>query len=513
MRSADHTTPPTWMAVVALVAIAILSRLPQLLSPYLIVDGDEAILGLMAKHLSEARAFPVFFYGQNYGLSIVEAAAAAIVFLLAGVGAVQLKAAMLALWIIGIVALFRGLQRVLGIHAAFWTSVLLVLLPAWAVWSMKARGGYVTAFTAFALLLALLFRRTGERGHATWFGGGALVALIFLAQPVWLPGVLPVAIYALAKDRRAAYALLCAAGIATTIAPAKLAASLQPGVIWEPPPLGNQHLLASIPDTIRQAYVSLTGSYYLGFTIAPGTATVAASYICVAAFLALISVQIYRVIARRHDVWTHLFCVGTLLTFLGNWLLVEARDARYMLPLGTLLVLWGAFEVHDWKQRASALARRTLLVTASLVLIGAVSMLEFRNFSYLWPADATARSEERRLRTLVGYLKMHGVTHVFSLHGLFQWQLIFYSEEEILARWTSAEDRHQPYVDAVDRAFRSGGRTAIVGVEGASRAIDGMVKNPESIYRGADKYFVYLDPDAELLRKLQFRFAPPPAAR
>ena len=29
-------------------------------------DSDQAIVGLMAKHLSELRAFPVFFYGQTY---------------------------------------------------------------------------------------------------------------------------------------------------------------------------------------------------------------------------------------------------------------------------------------------------------------------------------------------------------------------------------------------------------------------------------------------------------------
>ena len=33
-------------------------------------DSDQAIVGLMAKHLSELRAFPLFFYGQNYMLGV-----------------------------------------------------------------------------------------------------------------------------------------------------------------------------------------------------------------------------------------------------------------------------------------------------------------------------------------------------------------------------------------------------------------------------------------------------------
>jgi hypothetical protein len=35
-----------------------------------IVDADQAVYGLMTKHLSEFRAFPLFFYGQNYMLGV-----------------------------------------------------------------------------------------------------------------------------------------------------------------------------------------------------------------------------------------------------------------------------------------------------------------------------------------------------------------------------------------------------------------------------------------------------------
>ena len=33
-------------------------------------DSDQAVYGLMAKHLSEFRTFPLFFYGQNYMLGV-----------------------------------------------------------------------------------------------------------------------------------------------------------------------------------------------------------------------------------------------------------------------------------------------------------------------------------------------------------------------------------------------------------------------------------------------------------
>ena len=58
-------------------------------------DSDQAVIGLMAKHLSEGRAFPMFIYGGNYILA-VEAWLAAPVFLVAGVSVAALKTPLLA---------------------------------------------------------------------------------------------------------------------------------------------------------------------------------------------------------------------------------------------------------------------------------------------------------------------------------------------------------------------------------------------------------------------------------
>src|SRR4051794_38729839 len=59
-------------------------------------DSDQAITGLMAKHLSQLRAFPLFYYGQSYMLA-VEAWLAAPVFAIAGVSVTTLKLPLLAI--------------------------------------------------------------------------------------------------------------------------------------------------------------------------------------------------------------------------------------------------------------------------------------------------------------------------------------------------------------------------------------------------------------------------------
>src|SRR5262245_59786385 len=78
-------------AVLAIVLLIVLARSAIfLLFPESYFDSDQAIVGLMAKHLAERRAFPVFLYGQTYMLG-VEAWLAAPLFALFGASVAALK--------------------------------------------------------------------------------------------------------------------------------------------------------------------------------------------------------------------------------------------------------------------------------------------------------------------------------------------------------------------------------------------------------------------------------------
>ena len=71
MPSNDEPRPrgELWICL-ALAAgiIALQSVVPLTVEQYF--DADQAVYGLMAKHLSEFRTFPLFFYGQNYMLGV-----------------------------------------------------------------------------------------------------------------------------------------------------------------------------------------------------------------------------------------------------------------------------------------------------------------------------------------------------------------------------------------------------------------------------------------------------------
>ena len=93
-------------------------------------DSDQAITGLMAKHLAEGRAFPLVFYGQHYMLA-VEAWMVAPVFRLFGVSVATLKLPLLLVNVAIAVLLIRILARDVGLSAwsALVASLFFVIAP------------------------------------------------------------------------------------------------------------------------------------------------------------------------------------------------------------------------------------------------------------------------------------------------------------------------------------------------------------------------------------------------
>src|SRR5580765_2058024 len=61
---------PRWI-LLAILLLVVLGRSAILVFwPGAHFDSDQAVTGLMAKHLAELRAFPVFWYGQTYLLGV-----------------------------------------------------------------------------------------------------------------------------------------------------------------------------------------------------------------------------------------------------------------------------------------------------------------------------------------------------------------------------------------------------------------------------------------------------------
>jgi len=142
----------TLVAIAAL--LVILRSAVFVFWPQSYFDSDQAIFGLMAKHIAEGRAFPVFMYGQTYILA-VEAWLAAPLFLVAGASVAALKLPLLIVNIAIAVLLIRIFTREVGLSPALGllAAIFFVLPPPGTTAKLlEASGGNVEPFLYIVLI-------------------------------------------------------------------------------------------------------------------------------------------------------------------------------------------------------------------------------------------------------------------------------------------------------------------------------------------------------------------------
>jgi hypothetical protein len=66
----DRGRRETWFFTTLAALLVLVRAAVFIVRGYVDYDSDQAIMGLMAKHLSEFRTFPLFYYGQNYLLGV-----------------------------------------------------------------------------------------------------------------------------------------------------------------------------------------------------------------------------------------------------------------------------------------------------------------------------------------------------------------------------------------------------------------------------------------------------------
>ncbi len=187
-----------WLFPLLFAALAL--RLYLLLGPHREIDGDEAIVGLMA--LNIPRELPAFFWEQHY-LGSLEAFAAAVVFALLGPSswALKLVPALISVAFVGLV--FETGRRAFGLGPAVVAATYVAIPPSFlGVWSVKARGGYAELLALGQLLILLCQMLAQARGPVPGrreillaFGSGLVGGVALWTHPLALIYVLAGAIY------------------------------------------------------------------------------------------------------------------------------------------------------------------------------------------------------------------------------------------------------------------------------------------------------------------------------
>jgi hypothetical protein len=156
-----------WLLVIARSAVFVIY-------PQAAFDSDAAIVGLMAKHLAEGRAFPLFFYGQTYLLG-VDAWLAAAVFLVTGASVPALHATLAAESLAAVTLAMVALHRGDGLRPA---AALVAILPF--AFAPPATSTYLMDGAATAAPFVYVGALWLLRRRPLWFG--VVLAVGFLQR-------------------------------------------------------------------------------------------------------------------------------------------------------------------------------------------------------------------------------------------------------------------------------------------------------------------------------------------
>src|SRR5258705_9739653 len=123
-------------------ALAVAARLPFLISGKIAFDSDEAIEGLMARHVLHGE-FPAFFWGQAFK-GVPEVYADALAFAAFGSSVTLLKSVTLVAFAAYVALNFVLLDKIASRWIAVAASLLLILAPpALVFWSLDASAEYI----------------------------------------------------------------------------------------------------------------------------------------------------------------------------------------------------------------------------------------------------------------------------------------------------------------------------------------------------------------------------------
>jgi hypothetical protein len=192
---------------------------------------------------------------------------------------------------------------------------------------------------------------------------------------------------------------------------------------------------------------------------------------------------------KKRKVHTLFFILAlSIASTIGYLMFLGQGNYRYLIPLSgyaffMIFLLYGRI-------RHFRLVNLTLCI---LMIIGAFSLYDFKNVADLDKSSILAMNET---------LKNENVNYVFCQSGLIQWQLDFYSNEKLIARYKTRVDRYPEYIKRVNEAFLD--PNIDTGV--MSHTDSELADESAEVITIDHNYFLYKNPSKEILEKRGFEF-------
>lgn len=437
----------------------VLIRLPQITGVNFIPDSDECVIGMMGNHLLKGENFPLFFYGQSYGFSSLEAILVAGGIAVFGLNALAIKLPMLLLYACSLVFLFLFAQKKTSTWFAFFVVLLFATQPSWLTWAMKARGGYLTALL---LSFVLLFRwENHQTKNLAVFANGALFGLLFHAHLFWFAGWLPAALFyqrTLSKQK----IIFSSLGTIFTLGIFWLIGKMQPE-FWTLPE-SVWHALPNWDFFFSNFKTFLSGHFYYSQTIGLSYGAIIATDIWIAIhLLALLLLGILLFYKKTNaEIWLWLL-ISLLLLLIPVVNYNEKIHFRYWLPFSTsfIVFLFQVIRNFSWPKTAVKLAFVALLITCFWAFRAGKDIAKLDIFEPYFAHQNISRENE--IKSLISFLQEQNTTRVFCCDSRLMWLLNFYSDGKIMTRYFYPTDRYLPDVIKVNDSFIRNKKGTVLG--------------------------------------------------
>jgi len=494
------TVPPSaslarrrWLALLAALALGVLLRGGLVLANLVPFNADEAVVGLMARHILQGER-PIFFYGQAY-LGSLDAWLVAGAFALLGESVWAIRLVQILLFL-GTLATTYWLA--LRIYRSEWmagaAAVFLAIPPVLVtLYTTVSLGGYGETLLLGNLLLLLVLallkdppRRAGTR-IAGWLAFGGLGGLGFWTFPLILVYFLPAVVAAIVIYWRrwpalAAGAGLVAAGFVLGAAP-WVWYSIANGPITVIEALGAAIAGASSPQPVFAAFEHgfnfllfgptviwgmrpPWGANFLGLPLVPYALAI---HIGAAGF-------VIRRLSRARDAARlgRLLLAGVCAAVIAVFILTPFGadpSGRYFLPMAAPVALFTAELLHWLRLRRRQ--RRSLWRKwfGQMLALGMVAFYWWGNVQsaaanppgLTTQFDPNVRADQRSMGALIEFLGAEGETRGYTNYWV-SFQLAFLSRETLIfearlpyhsdLRYTPRDSRYPPYAAQVAASER-----------------------------------------------------------
>jgi 4-amino-4-deoxy-L-arabinose transferase-like glycosyltransferase len=405
-----------------------------LASPIGALDADEAVWGLMARHILDGE-LPVFFWGQAYG-GTQETLLTAALFAVADSSTPAARAVPIVLFAVAAVLVWRVGRRTVGDPAAMVAAVLFWVWPAYVVWKSTRAHGFYGASLVLVLVALLLALRLRERRSVVELAAlGLAVGLGLWASPQTAFVTGPTLVWLLWRERAFLRDLPLVAIAAAIGASPALIWSVRHG--WETleAPYGDT---GSYLDHLRTFFAAnfptllgLRAPFTLEWLPGPLVGRLLE--------LTAIALLVYAARNRRRTLLVALAFAYPLFASLSPyaWLNEEPRYLVLLAPVLALLV-------------AQVVARRWWLATSAVVLAVASAVAGLVSMGSIDPPVAPVGRVRvpADLEPVISALDAAGETRARA-HYAIAYRITFETKERIVAASTS-HVRYAPYQRIVD---------------------------------------------------------------